>query len=240
MRPSLARYSAPVSFVHAPSLADFITIIVGSKFSVHTGVTGGSGGGDSRVSPSPLGTLHRHPEGKKSRLRPFSLAPISEPIGRAKNGLEPGTSCVRGLNKGLQSSSPGRWAASTLHTLKCASAPTRGCGTRVVAQYFCEFVALAGGQISLVFEAHELCSSTAENRVPTTQKGIRASCSRKLKVQPNTYLNLTILDGPMRFTPERHIRTRRLQDRSLRTTFQRPPDWRTPSRNRRHRLPSLC
>src|SRR5580692_10697822 len=101
MRPSLARYSAPVSFVHAPSLADFITIIVGSKFSVHTGVTGGSGGGDSRVSPSPLGTLHRHPEGKKSRLRPFSLAPISEPIGRAKNGLEPGTSCVRGLNKGL-------------------------------------------------------------------------------------------------------------------------------------------
>ena len=123
------------------------------------------------------------------------MAPISEPIGRAKNGLEPGTSCVRGLNKGLQSSSPGRWAASTLHTLKCASAPTRGCGTRVVAQYFCEFVALAGGQISLVFEAHELCSSTAENRVPTTQKGIRASCSRKLKVQPNTYLNLTTLDG---------------------------------------------
>jgi hypothetical protein len=36
MRPSLARYSAPVSFVHAPSLADFITIIVGFKFSVHT------------------------------------------------------------------------------------------------------------------------------------------------------------------------------------------------------------
>ena len=28
------------------------------------------------LSPSPLGTLHRHPEGKKSRLRPFSLAPI--------------------------------------------------------------------------------------------------------------------------------------------------------------------
>ena len=35
MRPSLARNSAPVSFVHAPSLADFITIIVGFKFSVH-------------------------------------------------------------------------------------------------------------------------------------------------------------------------------------------------------------
>jgi hypothetical protein len=41
MGPSLARYSAPVSFVHAPSLAahDFITIIVGFKFSVHTGRT---------------------------------------------------------------------------------------------------------------------------------------------------------------------------------------------------------
>jgi hypothetical protein len=46
-------------------------------------------GGDSRVSPSPLGTLHRHPEGKKSRLRPFSLAPISEPNGRAKTGSNP-------------------------------------------------------------------------------------------------------------------------------------------------------
>src|SRR5215510_12473761 len=33
-------------------------------------------GGDSRVSPSPLGTLHHHPEGKKSRLRAFSLAPL--------------------------------------------------------------------------------------------------------------------------------------------------------------------
>jgi hypothetical protein len=43
-----------------------------------------SQGGDSRVSPSPLGTLHRHPEGKKSRLRAFSLAPISEPNGREK------------------------------------------------------------------------------------------------------------------------------------------------------------
>ena len=32
-------HSAPVSFVHAPSLADLITIIVGFKFSVHTGVT---------------------------------------------------------------------------------------------------------------------------------------------------------------------------------------------------------
>src|ERR1700726_3953422 len=38
MRSSIARYSAPVSFIHAPSLADFITIIVGFKFSVHTGV----------------------------------------------------------------------------------------------------------------------------------------------------------------------------------------------------------
>jgi hypothetical protein len=36
MRPSLARYSAPVSFVHAPSLADFITTIVGFKvFGTH-------------------------------------------------------------------------------------------------------------------------------------------------------------------------------------------------------------
>ena len=37
MRQSLARYSAPVSFVHAPSLADFITTIVGFKvFGTHT------------------------------------------------------------------------------------------------------------------------------------------------------------------------------------------------------------
>jgi hypothetical protein len=47
------------------------------------------GGGDSRVSPSPLGTLHRHPEEKKSRLSPLTLAPLSE-----KNGLEPATSGV--------------------------------------------------------------------------------------------------------------------------------------------------
>jgi hypothetical protein len=67
----------------------------------------GSGGRFTRF-PLPLGTLHRHPEGKKSRPRPFSLAPISEPNGRAKNGLEPSTSGMRGLNKGLQSSSPGR------------------------------------------------------------------------------------------------------------------------------------
>ncbi|QOZ28131.1 hypothetical protein [Bradyrhizobium sp. CCBAU 51753] len=38
----------------------------------------------------------------------FSLAPISEPDGRAKSGLEPATSGARGLNKGLQSSLPGR------------------------------------------------------------------------------------------------------------------------------------
>src|ERR1700738_3233165 len=38
MRPSLIRYCAPVSFVHAPSLADVITIIVGFTFSVHTTV----------------------------------------------------------------------------------------------------------------------------------------------------------------------------------------------------------
>jgi hypothetical protein len=43
-------------------------------------------GGDSRVSPSPVGTLVRHPEGEKSRLRALSLAPISEPHGRANNG----------------------------------------------------------------------------------------------------------------------------------------------------------
>jgi hypothetical protein len=32
------KYLIPVSFVHGPSLADFITIIVGFKFSVHTGI----------------------------------------------------------------------------------------------------------------------------------------------------------------------------------------------------------
>src|SRR6266481_5108067 len=37
MRQSLARYSATVSFVHAPSLADFITTIVGFEvFGTHT------------------------------------------------------------------------------------------------------------------------------------------------------------------------------------------------------------
>src|SRR5229473_7214487 len=36
MRQSLARYSATVSFVHAPSLADFITTIVGFEvFGTH-------------------------------------------------------------------------------------------------------------------------------------------------------------------------------------------------------------
>src|SRR3984893_12664145 len=38
MRRSLAWYSAPVSFVHVPSWADFITITSGFRFSVHTGV----------------------------------------------------------------------------------------------------------------------------------------------------------------------------------------------------------
>src|ERR1700730_12778303 len=36
MRRSLAWYSAPVSFVHVPSWADFITITSGFRFSVHT------------------------------------------------------------------------------------------------------------------------------------------------------------------------------------------------------------
>src|SRR5258708_17475740 len=39
MRQSLARYSSPVSFVHAPSLAHFITTIVGFKvFDTHKGL----------------------------------------------------------------------------------------------------------------------------------------------------------------------------------------------------------
>src|ERR1700682_5920573 len=38
MRRSLAWYSAPVSFVHVPSWADFITITFGFRFSVHTGM----------------------------------------------------------------------------------------------------------------------------------------------------------------------------------------------------------
>src|ERR1700738_918611 len=38
MRRSLARYSAPVSSVHAPSWADFITTMVGFRvFGTHTG-----------------------------------------------------------------------------------------------------------------------------------------------------------------------------------------------------------
>jgi hypothetical protein len=55
-----------------------------------------------RNSSSLSGGKEKPPE------RPLSLAPISEPNGRAKNGLEPATSGVRGLNNGLQSSSPGR------------------------------------------------------------------------------------------------------------------------------------
>src|SRR3984893_3849363 len=44
MHASLARYSAPASFVHAPSLADFITTMVGFKvFGTHSL---SSGGGD--------------------------------------------------------------------------------------------------------------------------------------------------------------------------------------------------
>jgi hypothetical protein len=39
MRRSLARCSAPGSSVHAPSWADFITTMVGFRFSVHTPVT---------------------------------------------------------------------------------------------------------------------------------------------------------------------------------------------------------
>jgi hypothetical protein len=49
-------------------------------------------GGDSRVSPSPLRTLRHHPEGKKSGLRPFCLAPISKPNERNErlmNDLRP-------------------------------------------------------------------------------------------------------------------------------------------------------
>src|SRR5712664_3585516 len=38
MRRSLAWYSTPVSFVHVPSWADFITITSGFRFSVHTAV----------------------------------------------------------------------------------------------------------------------------------------------------------------------------------------------------------
>jgi hypothetical protein len=41
-------------------------------------------GGDSRVPPSSVRTVHRHPEGKKSRLRPFSLAPILRQMAREK------------------------------------------------------------------------------------------------------------------------------------------------------------
>src|ERR1700676_4431430 len=37
MHRSLARYSAPVSFVQAPSWADFITTMVGFEVLVHTG-----------------------------------------------------------------------------------------------------------------------------------------------------------------------------------------------------------
>src|SRR5216684_4321118 len=64
MLQSLGRYSAPVSLVHAPSLADFITTMVGLRFSVHTrtenplqcrnsiGECSIAGGG---LSPSPPG-----------------------------------------------------------------------------------------------------------------------------------------------------------------------------------------
>ena len=40
MRRSLARFSGPVSLVHAPSLADSITTTPEFRFSVHTGSIG--------------------------------------------------------------------------------------------------------------------------------------------------------------------------------------------------------
>ena len=42
-----------------------------------------AGAGDSRVHPPPLGTFHRHPKGKKSRLRPLFLTQL----GREKRAL---------------------------------------------------------------------------------------------------------------------------------------------------------
>src|SRR5258708_40024353 len=42
MHRSLARYSAPASFVHAPFWAAFITTMVGFKLSVHTTVPSGA------------------------------------------------------------------------------------------------------------------------------------------------------------------------------------------------------
>ena len=56
MRQSLARYSAPVSFVHAPSLADFITTIVGFEvFGTHSGLAQGSVESRCRKSRCEIG-----------------------------------------------------------------------------------------------------------------------------------------------------------------------------------------
>jgi hypothetical protein len=50
MRQSLARYSATVSFVHAPSLADFITTIVGFEVS---GIHNDEKRGAASLKPPP-------------------------------------------------------------------------------------------------------------------------------------------------------------------------------------------
>lgn len=85
---------------------------------------GSSQWGDSRVSPSSLGTLHRHPEGKKSRLRAFSPAAISEPNGHAKNGLGPATSGVS-LPVRLRRYPKNRWLRGRLSERQEVSEKTR-------------------------------------------------------------------------------------------------------------------
>ena len=49
MRRSLARFNGPASSVHARSLADFITIMCGFRFSVHTPVTSSASRGFPRA-----------------------------------------------------------------------------------------------------------------------------------------------------------------------------------------------
>src|SRR6266436_8459116 len=88
MRQSLARYSATVSFVHAPSLADFITTIVGFE------VFGTHSSGCFRLERLPGGTCTHwkappfhgaHPY-RTSRLRTGSPWRCEPSLARAETG----------------------------------------------------------------------------------------------------------------------------------------------------------
>jgi len=71
MHQSLARYSAPVSLVHAPSSADFITTMVGFKvFGTHNDMPRLNGNVDI---PAYCQWLHRGTAGDQMLLAPADM-----------------------------------------------------------------------------------------------------------------------------------------------------------------------